>query len=210
MTNLTDKIRSKIQALQSEIERDLAAKREQFRYRLEKNRIIFETEALALQAKTKMGLVRFFRETPLLFILTCPVIYAMIIPIALSDLFVSVYQAICFPVYGIGKVKRSDYVVMDRKYLAYLNVIEKMNCIYCEYVNGVIAYVREVASRTELYWCPIKHARALKDHPPARYYDYLEYGDAEAFHEKWEQQRDKCRACKMPGDCAEKDGQEKS
>jgi hypothetical protein len=29
------------------------------------------------------------------------------------------------------------------------------------YANGVFAYVREVGSRTEQYWCPIKHARRV-------------------------------------------------
>ena len=204
MSHIGRKIRDKIHALQSELEADLSEKRARFKYRFVKNKIIFEREALALQTEAKKGLIRFLRESPLLFILTCPIIYAMIIPIVISDLFVSVYQAICFPIYGIDKVKRRDYVVMDRKYLAYLNLIEKMNCIYCEYVNGVIAYVREVASRTEQYWCPIKHARALKD-PPARYFDYLEYGDSKDFHAKWDKQREKCRACEMPGVCGNTD-----
>ncbi|MCB1721992.1 MAG: hypothetical protein H6860_03975 [Rhodospirillales bacterium] len=203
MTNLAHKIRDKIHELQSEVEADLAEKRREFQYRFERRKVIFEQEALALQREAKMGLVRYFRESRLPVILTSPLIYAMIIPIVICDAFVSVYQAICFPIYGIPKVKRRDYVVMDRKYLAYLNLIEKMNCIYCEYANGVIAYVREIASRTEQYWCPIKHARKLKDQP-ARYYGYLEYGDSAALHEKWEAQRDKCRACEMPGECAGK------
>lgn len=29
------------------------------------------------------------------------------------------------------------YVVFDRRHLAYLNAIEKLNCAYCEYGNGV-------------------------------------------------------------------------
>jgi len=33
---------------------------------------------------------------------------------------------------------------MDRHHLAYLNVIEKLNCEYCGYANGVFAYVREI------------------------------------------------------------------
>jgi hypothetical protein len=48
--------------------------------------------------------------------------------------------------------------VFDRYHLAYLNVLEKLNCAYA---NGLIAYVREIAGRTEQYWCPIKHARRV-------------------------------------------------
>jgi len=92
----------------------------------------------------------------------------------------SLYQAICFPVYGITKVRRGDYLVFDRHNLHYLNAIEKLNCAYCSYANGVAAYVREVAARTEQYWCPIKHARRLSGHHPY-YSHFVDYGDATAF-----------------------------
>ena len=41
-------------------------------------------------------------------VLTAPVIYAGILPFALLDLFVGIYQAVCFPIYGIAKVKRGE------------------------------------------------------------------------------------------------------
>jgi hypothetical protein len=91
-----------------------------------------------------------------------------------------VYQAVCFPIYGIPKVKRENYIVFDRQYLNYLNLIEKINCAYCSYFNGLIAYIQEIAARTEQYWCPIKHARRIsKLH--SRYQKFLSYGDAEAY-----------------------------
>ena len=58
----------------------------------------------------------------------------------LMDLFVTTYQAVCFPIYGIPKVRRSDYLVFDREDLPYLNAIEKFNCFYCSYGNGGAAY----------------------------------------------------------------------
>ncbi|MFT4580172.1 MAG: hypothetical protein ACI9UO_003027 [Nitrospinales bacterium] len=78
------------------------------------------------------------------------------------DLVMSIYQRICFPVYGIPKVRRGDYIVIDRQYLSYLNITEQLNCIYCGYFNGVMGYTREIAGQTEQYWCPIKHARKIK------------------------------------------------
>ena len=102
----------------------------------------------------------------------------------LLDLFVAVYQTVCFPGYGIPRVHRSDYLAFDREQLAYLNAIEKLNCAYCAYANGVFAYVREVASRTKQYWCPIKHARrVLGVH--ARYGSFVDYGDADATGMSW-------------------------
>jgi hypothetical protein len=58
-------------------------------------------------------------------------------------------QWVCFPIYGISRVQRHRYFAIDRHKLAYLNVIEKANCVYCSYANGLIGYVREVTARTE-------------------------------------------------------------
>ncbi len=100
----------------------------------------------------------------------------------LMDLLVTVYQTICFPVYRMPKVRRSDYLVFDREDLPYLNAIEKFNCLFCSYGNGVAAYTREVAARTEQYWCPIKHARRIRN-AHDRYPRIFDHGDAEAFRQ---------------------------
>jgi hypothetical protein len=119
-------------------------------------------------------------------IITAPVIYCLIVPFAVLDLFVTMYQLICFPVYKIEKVNRRDYLIFDRSQLAYLNTIEKINCAFCSYCNGILGYVREIGSRTEQYWCPIKHARrVIAAHE--RYSLFAEYGDAAGFR-KFDQQ----------------------
>lgn len=115
------------------------------------------------------------RETPLLVILSAPLIYSLIIPFALLDLWVSVYQALCFPVYGVDRVARGSFFQLDRAKLPYLNAVEKLNCQFCAYANGVIGFVREVAARTEQYWCPIKHAEPPTD-PHSRYDGFSAYG----------------------------------
>jgi hypothetical protein len=130
-----------------------------------------------------MGLIQFFRTAGFLSILATPVIYSMFIPLVLLDIWVTVYQHICFRAYGIPRVRRSKFLVIDRQHLAYLNFIEKLNCIYCGYGNGVIAYAREIAGRTEQYWCPIKHAVRIRD-PHQRYLKFLDYGDAEGYRKK--------------------------
>ena len=116
---------------------------------------------------------------------------AVIIPLVLLDVFVTIYQTVCFPAYGIPKVRRRDYLIFDRHHLAYLNALEKFNCAYCSYANGLIAYVREIAGRTEQYWCPIKHARrAIGAH--SAYATFEDYGDAEGY-KKWLEQFQKNR-----------------
>jgi hypothetical protein len=99
-----------------------------------------------------------------------------------------IYQFICFPIYGIPKVRRKDYIVMDRHRLRYLNSMEHFNCVYCGYVNGLLAYVQEIAGRTEQYWCPIKHAMSLKARH-SRYQHFLDYGDAEQYRKRIEEVR---------------------
>lgn len=99
----------------------------------------------------------------------------------LLDLVVSIFQFICFRIHGIPKVKRGGYIALDLGKLDYLNRIEKLNCRYCGRFNGLIAYVQEIAARTEKYWCPIKHATRL----PlinSRYHKFLDYGDYQDFH----------------------------
>lgn len=195
---MISKLKAAIEHLQAEIQRELAAKQKEFRYSIENHRVTFEHAVAVRHRQMRMRISRFLRTSNLLYVLTAPVIYSLIVPLALLDLFVTVYQHICFRAYRIPRVSRGDYIVMDRKFLGYLNWIEKLNCVYCEYGNGVLSYAREIASRTEWFWCPIKHARAPQGMPERMMSEYLEYGDAENFHGKLEQVRDKCRACEAP------------
>jgi hypothetical protein len=128
----------------------------------------------------RQSIPAFLRESSVAALLTAPVIYSVLPVFLLLDLSVTAYQWICFPVYGIPHVRRARHIVLDRHKLTYLNGIEKVNCVYCGYANGVIAYTREIASRTEQYWCPIKHARRFPS-PHVRYRRFFAYGDARAY-----------------------------
>ncbi len=173
----------KLRSVEAEIEVELTKRREALRFRLENRRIVFENEMLRTHRELKTRATRYLIDANPLMILSAPVIYSLIVPIALVDVWVMAYQAICFPVYKIPKVRRRDYLVFDRHHLAYLNIIEKFNCAYCSYANGAIAFVREVASRTEVYWCPIKHARRILG-PHPHYQGFADFGDAEGFRER--------------------------
>jgi hypothetical protein len=84
-------------------------------------------------------------------------------PIIILDIILTIYQYVCFKFfYNIPIVKRKDFIVFDRKHLDYLNIIQKINCIYCSYVNWFLSYAVEVSWRTENYWCPIKSAKKMK------------------------------------------------
>ncbi len=186
--NTLQELLEKINRLEKELARELQKKQEEFSYTIHKNKVYFED---AVRQQHKLLVTRlhtYLFRAPFLNILTAPVIWACLPPALLLDLLVSVYHRICFPIYGIPRVKRSDYLVIDRHALQYLNIIEKVNCLYCGYFNGLIAYIQEIAARTEQYWCPIKHARRLKT-MHSRYRLYLEYGDGREYRKRLEKIR---------------------
>ncbi len=121
-------------------------------------------------------------QSKILFVLTAPFIYALWFPALIMDFFITVYQKLCFPIYGIPLVIRNDFIVLDRYRLPYLNKLEKFNCFFCGYFNGLIAYTREVASRTEQYWCPIKHSKKLNS-AHDRYKRFYSYGDSKSYRQ---------------------------
>jgi hypothetical protein len=189
MTSQLAALMDKMRSVEAEIETELAKRREEMRFSFENRRIVFEQDVLRIHHAIKTRATRYFIEANPLIVLTAPVIYSLIVPIALADVWVMAYQAICFPIYKIPKVRRRDYLVFDRHHLAYLNIIEKINCAYCSYCNGAIAFVREVASRTEVYWCPIKHARRILG-PHPHYAGFADFGDAEGFRKQLDRMKD--------------------
>ena len=162
MASRIDELLEHIASLEREVELELNRARERWRYRVEAGRIRFEHEVRRAHARLRQSIPRYLRESSIPNLLTAPIIYSLVVPIALLDLWMTLYQAICFRIYRIARVRRSTYIVIDRHHLAYLNGIEKLNCVYCGYANGVFAYVREIAGRTEQYWCPIRHARRVR------------------------------------------------
>lgn len=170
----------RINHLQDELEAALSERADKFSYSIENRRIRFKSETLRWQKQFRQGLPKYILRASILNILSAPVIYSLIVPFVLFDIWVSLYQTICFPIYGVKKVRRRDYIVFDRHHLAYLNLVEKLNCAYCSYGNGLLAYCLEIGARTESYWCPIKHASKMGAYH--RWYaEFSDYGDAENY-----------------------------
>ena len=178
MNRNIDDLLARIRELQDQLEEEYRQTREDWAMK----KAELAEEFARQQRRYKTGLFRFLIRSRLLVILSAPVIYAGWIPFLLMDLFVSIYQSVCFPIYRIPKVNRAEYLVFDREDLPYLNLIEKFNCFYCSYGNGVAAYTREVAARTEQYWCPIKHARRVRA-AHQHYPKFFDHGDAEAYQQ---------------------------
>jgi hypothetical protein len=173
-------ILEKIRTLEHELIQEIQSKEEEFYYEIRRTKVLFEKEVRKQHRLLLKKLRHYIKDAAILNILTAPIIWACLFPAVLMDLTLSIYQAICFPVYGIPKVRRADYIIMDRRYLSYLNIIEKFNCMYCGYFNGLIAYAQEITARTEQYWCPIKHARKMK-FIHNRYKNFFDYGDVKSY-----------------------------
>ncbi len=168
---------ARIRDLEERIESEVRTRRQELQADFDSCKVRFEAEVLSQQKRFKMGLLGYVFSAGWRSILSMPFIYPVIIAFVLLDVSVTLYQWVCFPLYRIPRVKRGDYFVFDRTHLAYLNLIEKINCAYCSYGTGVVAYVREVVGLTEKYWCPIKHARkVLQAH--SHYHGFADYGDA--------------------------------
>lgn len=190
MGDRLNEILAEIRELERSIQDEIRLKEEEFHYSITKGKIIFRKDATQLHKTFSLTILRYLKNARLLNVLTAPVIYAMAVPALIMDLCVSVYQTLCFPIYGIPRVKRSDHIILDRHYLKYLNFLERVNCDYCSYFNGLASYISEVAALTEQYWCPIKHAFG-KAHPHSRYHLFVDYGDARGYRSRLKELRKK-------------------
>ena len=188
MDDRIQQILNQITALEDDLRTALNEQQTSIFFQIKGKRVEFEQSIKETHKRLKTNFFRWLVTYRPQNLITGPIIYSMIIPLLITDFFVTFFQLTCFPIYGIKKVRRSDYIVYDRQQLNYLNFIEKFHCTYCAYGNGMIAYVSEVIARTEQYFCPIKHARKILG-THSRYARFLEYGDAENYEEKLEEYR---------------------
>jgi hypothetical protein len=188
MDDRIQQILNQITALEDDLREALNEQQSSIFFQIKGKRIEFEQSIKETHKRLKTNFFRWLVTYRPQNLITGPIIYSMIIPLLITDFFVTFFQLTCFPIYGIKKVRRSNYIVYDRQQLNYLNFIEKFHCTYCAYGNGMIAYVSEVIARTEQYFCPIKHARKILG-THSRYARFLEYGDAENYEQKLEEYR---------------------
>jgi hypothetical protein len=181
-------ILDQIKSLEDELHTAINEQQTSMFFQIKGKRIEFEKSIKQAHRKLKRSFFRWLVTDRPQNLITGPIIYSMIFPLLVTDLFITFYQLTCFPIYGIKKVHRADYIVFDRQSLHYLNFIEKFHCTYCAYGTGMIAYISEIVARTEQYFCPIKHARKiLGSH--MRYAQFLDFGAAENYEAKLEEYR---------------------
>ncbi len=123
------------------------------------------------------------KESSLRTILLSPIyillLYPLIVPLIFLDISVEIYHRLAFRLYGVDYVPRSKYIVIDRHHLSKLNLWQKINCVYCGYANGLLAYVTKIAACTEKYWCGIKHRQSQGRFVPEHHADFVDYEEFE-------------------------------
>lgn len=185
MNDRIENLMTQMAALEDELRTALHEQESRIFFQIKGKRVEFERSVRKAHRKLKKNFFRWLVTNRPQNLITGPIIYGMAFPMMALDLLVSCYQWVCFPIYGIERVRRRDYFVFDRHHLGYLNFIEKFHCAYCEYGNGLMAYMAEILARTEEYFCPIKHAhKMLGTH--SRYKRFLDYGDAADYEKKLE------------------------
>ena len=188
---MNDKIKEiieEIEAMKVKLGEEIAQQEKDISYEIQNGYVRFEKEVYNRQKENMKNLLAWFRDIPLSHLLASPLVYAMVIPAILFDIILFVYQQVIFRIFKFKFIKRSDYILFDRQYLGYLNSIEKLNCLYCSYFNGLMQYASAIAGRTELYFCPIRHAKKVAYQHD--YYDeFFSYGDEDKYQEKLEEIR---------------------
>ncbi|MEA2029461.1 MAG: hypothetical protein U9N49_10865 [Campylobacterota bacterium] len=183
---MSDKIRKiveDIEAMKLELVNEIAKQESHISYEIQNGYVKFEEEVIIKQKENMKNLLTWFKEIPFIHFLVAPIIYGMVIPAIIFDILLFVYQQVIFRVFKFKFIKRSDYILFDHHYLGYLNPIEKLNCLYCSYFNGLMLYASAIAGRTELYFCPIKHAKKVTS--KHKFYDnFLAYGDETEYQKK--------------------------
>ena len=185
MNDRIQQLLAQITTLEDELRTALNEQQSSIFFQIKGKRVEFEQSIKETHRRLKRNFFRWLITDRPQNLITGPIIYSMIVPLLITDLFITFYQLTCFPIYGIKKVKRSDYIIFDRQQLNYLNFIEKFHCTYCAYGTGMIAYISEIVARTEQYFCPIKHARKILG-THSRYAHFLEYGEADNYEAKLE------------------------
>src|SRR5690242_12723872 len=102
MSPQAERIRERLRKTEREVLRDFAAERRRWHYRVHRGRVWFDQEVLRAHRRIRQTIPSYIRQGSLRNLLTAPVIYSLLVPLALLDAWVWTYQWICFPIYWIA------------------------------------------------------------------------------------------------------------
>ena len=131
MDDRIQQLLNQITGLEDELRTELREQQSSIFFQIKGKRVEFEQSIRQTHYQLKQNFFRWLVTNRPQNLITGPIIYSLIIPLLVTDVFITFYQITCFPIYGIKKVRRADYIIFDRQHLQYLNFIEKFHCTYC-------------------------------------------------------------------------------
>lgn len=115
MNDQISQILARMAELEDELRTAVHHQESKMCFQIKGKKIEFERSVKAAHRKLKKSFFRWLVTDRPQNLLTGPIIYAMLIPMLMFDACVTFYQWACFPIYRITKVRRSDYIVCDRR-----------------------------------------------------------------------------------------------
>ncbi|MFT6589714.1 MAG: hypothetical protein ACI9I0_000224 [Rhodoferax sp.] len=130
MKDRINEILAQMAALREKLRSIMYAQKSRMFFQIKGKHITFEPTVKTAHHQRKNNFFRWLIKSRTQNLITRPISYSIVLPLMLLDLCVSFYQWSCLPIYGITKVRRSDYIVIDRHHLEFLNFIEKFHCTH--------------------------------------------------------------------------------
>ncbi len=100
MNEQIEQILKKISYLEKKLQDELRKEDKLFDFTFEGKKVCFNKELLKEQQKHLEDIFTYLKNAPILYIITSPIIYGLIIPALILDITVTIYQAINFRVYN--------------------------------------------------------------------------------------------------------------
>lgn len=101
MNNTIRQLLAQINALEDELRTALHEQESRLSYEVNGKRVEFERAIRDAHSRLKVGIVRWIIADRPQNLICAPFIYGMIIPLAFFDLCITIYQAVCFPIFRI-------------------------------------------------------------------------------------------------------------
>ena len=128
MSPYVERFVERLRDAEDDLKREVDEQQQRWQYRVHRGRVWCDKELRENHRRLRQNIPVYIVEGNLFSLLTAPIIYSLLCPFVVLDFWVTLYQWVCFPIYGIARVRRRRYFTIDRHKLAYLNGIEKANC----------------------------------------------------------------------------------
>jgi hypothetical protein len=86
-----DEILGNIHELEDKLEQELEQGRKLYGFHFKGKVAAFEQDVIEKHNRLRMGLIQYLKESPILDYMTSPIIYSLLMPLVLTDIWVTLY-----------------------------------------------------------------------------------------------------------------------